>query len=141
MRALRWALALAWMGLLAYLSLGRDYPPPIEGALRVTGTALLHFGGYGVLAGALARALGGRRQRLPAGAGLAFAYGAALEALQLLVPGRTAAWADLGLNLAGAVAGALILVLGARIACWARRGTGGGDNPGLEKEGTWNSSR
>ena len=119
MRALRWALALAWMGFLAWLSLGRDYPPPIEGALRVTGTALLHFGGYGVLAGALVGALGGRRQRLPAGAGLAFAYGAALEALQLLVPGRTAAWADLGLNLAGAFTGTLVFALALRVHRWA----------------------
>lgn len=105
----RWTLALAWMGFLAYLSLGRTYPPPIEGALAETGTTVLHFGGYAVLAGVLAWALHGRGRPLIAAPGLAFAYGAILEALQLVFPGRTAEWTDLGINLAGALTGTLLL--------------------------------
>jgi len=119
LRVLRWVLVFVWMGFLAYMSLGRDYPPPIEGALAFTGTASLHFGGYAVLAALLGWAWGRRTRRLLAVAG-AFAYGAVLEMLQLLVPGRTAAWDDLGVNLAGAVTGTLILVLAIRVARWAR---------------------
>jgi len=118
-RAVRWVVVLVWMGCLAYLSLGREFPPPIAGALRVTGTTSLHFGGYAVLAALWGWAWGRRARRLLAVAG-AFAYGAVLETLQLLVPGRTAAWGDLGVNLAGAVAGMLILAFALRVARWAR---------------------
>jgi len=118
-KAVRCVVVLVWMGCLAYLSLGRTYPDPIEGALAFTGTTSLHFGGYAVLAALLGWAWGRRTRRLLAVAG-AFAYGAVLEALQLLVPGRTAAWDDLGVNLAGAVTGTLILVLAIRVARWAR---------------------
>ncbi len=123
MRAFRWTLIGLWMGFLAYLSLGRGYPPAIEGALRMTGTTVLHFAGYGVLSAALGWALGGRARRLVAAAALAFAYGGALEALQLLVPARTADWADLGVNLAGAVTGTVVSLLAIRVSRRAQRGT------------------
>lgn len=45
MRTVRWTLVLVWIGFLAYLSLGRDCPPPIERALAVAGTCLPHFVG------------------------------------------------------------------------------------------------
>lgn len=115
MRRMRWTSVVAWMGVLAYLSLGRAYPPPVEGMLAVTGTTLLHFAGYGVLSAALGWALGGRARRLVAATALAFAYGGALEALQLLVPTRTADWADLGINLAGALTGTLVSLLAIRV--------------------------
>ncbi|QAA76335.1 MAG: hypothetical protein BIP78_0569 [Candidatus Bipolaricaulis sibiricus] len=124
MRGIRWTLVLVWMGFLAYLSLGRAYPPPVEGMLAVTGTTLLHFAGYAVLSTALGWALGGRARRLVAAASLAFAYGGALEALQLLVPARTANWADLGINLAGALTGTLIALLAVRLFRWARPNRG-----------------
>lgn len=118
----RWTLPVAWMGFLAYLSLGRSYPPPIEGALAATGTTVLHFGGYAVLAGVLAWALRGRARPLIAAPGLAFAYGAVLEALQVVVPGRTAEWTDLGINLAGALTGTLLLAHRLRRPDLGRRG-------------------
>lgn len=121
---MRWTSVVAWMGVLAYLSLGRAYPPPVEGMLAVTGTTLLHFAGYGVLSAALGWALGGRARRLVAAASLAFAYGGALEALQLIVPARTADWADLGINLAGALTGTLIALLAVRLFHWARPNRG-----------------
>ncbi|MBC7220204.1 VanZ family protein [Candidatus Bipolaricaulota bacterium] len=124
MRRVRWTFVLAWMGFLAYLSLGRAYPPPIEGALRITGTTVLHFAGYGILAAALAWALGGRARSRLAAPALAFAYGAVLEALQLAVPGRTADWADLGINLAGALTGTLIVLLAIRLSHRARPNRG-----------------
>lgn len=120
LRVLRWVLVFVWMGFLAYMSLGRDYPPPIEGALAVTGTTILHFGGYAVLAALLGWAIGGRGRAVLAAPALVFAYGSLLEVLQLLVPGRMATWSDLGVNLAGAVTGTLILVLAIRVARWAR---------------------
>lgn len=110
---MRWTLVLMWMGFLAYLSLGRDYPPPIEGALAVTGTTVLHLGGYALLAAALGWSVGGWAPL--AVLALAFAYGAVLEALQLVVPGRTAEWTDLGINLVGTLIGTLFVVLSHRI--------------------------
>lgn len=75
---------------------------PIARAVAATGTAPFHFLGYGVLAALLELAVG--RGRFVALA-LAFTYGALLEGAQLAVPGRTASWTDLGINLAGALAG------------------------------------
>ncbi len=124
MRRVRWTLIGTWMGFLAYLSLGREYPLPVEGVLAVTGTALLHFAGYGILSAALAWALGGRARSRLAAPALAFAYGAVLEALQLAVPGRTADWVDLGINLAGALTGTLIVLLAVRLSHWARPNRG-----------------
>lgn len=120
MRALRWILVLVWMVFLAYFSLGREYPPAIEGALRVTGTTILHFGGYAVLAGLLGWAMGGRGRTVLAALALTSVYGGAIEALQLVVPGRRADWADLGVNLAGTLVGTLILVLAIRAPRWTR---------------------
>ncbi len=106
MNGLKGGLALAYMGFLAYMSLGRSYPPALDRALATWGTTLLHLGGYALLANLLAWAvLRGGRRRPWLGAAAAFAYGGLLELAQLLVPGRTASVLDLGINLAGAIAG------------------------------------
>ena len=83
---------LGYMGFLAYMSLGRAYPPMLDRAVATWGSTVFHFGGYALLA--IAAAVG---------------YGGLLETLQFLVPGRMPSGLDLGINLAGAVAGGVSL--------------------------------
>jgi len=105
MNGFKGGLILAYMGFLAYMSLGRGYPPTLERALA-RGSTLLHLVGYGLLAILLIWVLPrGNRTRPWLGVAVAFSYGGLLEVLQFLAPGRTPSVLDLGINLVGAVVG------------------------------------
>lgn len=100
------------MALILYLSL-RPAPytlPDVEFFDKV-----LHFGAYFVLGALLARAIakGGGERGVPvvmAAFVAAFFFGAIIEALQAVVPGRSADVIDGVANAAGALAGGLLYV-------------------------------
>lgn len=101
---------LGYMGFLAYMSLGRAYPPMLDRALATWGSTVFHFGGYALLAILFAWTLSRRGRHRPwLAIAAAFAYGGLLEIFQFLVPGRMPSGLDLGVNLAGAVAGGVSL--------------------------------
>lgn len=90
------AVSYAWMAVVLVVSL---LPPPMGGRSGPAG----HLLGYGILAVLL------RRWRNTATAAvLAWGYGATIEAVQWLVPYRSAELVDLGLNAAGVAAGLLL---------------------------------
>lgn len=71
---------------------------------------MFHFGGYALLAILFAWTLSRRGRHRPwLAIAAAFAYGVLLEVLQFLVPERVPSGLDLGVNLAGAVAGGVSL--------------------------------
>lgn len=110
--ALRWAAAIAWMGVIFLLSSRPDLPnfaPGLPGFEEIGG----HLTAYGVLAGLLWWALRGSGVRYPATWALALAvvYGATDEFHQSFVPGRTMSVSDLIVNLIGASVVLLVVTL------------------------------
>ncbi|HPD07495.1 MAG TPA: VanZ family protein [Candidatus Bipolaricaulis sp.] len=121
---LKGSLLLAYMGFLAYMSLGRAYPPALDRALATWGSTAFHFAGYALLAILFAWTLSRRGRRRPwLAIAAAFGYGGLLEILQFLAPERVPSVLDLGVNLAGAVAGGVSL-WGAACALARRRKPG-----------------
>jgi VanZ family protein len=110
--ALRWAAAIAWMGVIFLLSSRPDLPdfaPGLPGLEEIGG----HLTAYGVLAGLLWWALRGSGVRYPAtwALVLAVAYGATDEFHQSFVPGRTMSVSDLIVDLIGASVALLVVTL------------------------------
>ncbi len=100
-------LVAAYMALVAYLSLGRSYPAPLDGMFTTVGSRVFHFGGYFGLAVLMGWALWDRCSRTALLAlVLAFVYGLFLEGLQHFIPGRGLCGVDLLLNFSGAGIGA-----------------------------------
>ncbi|MDY0392049.1 MAG: VanZ family protein [Candidatus Bipolaricaulis sp.] len=121
---------LGYMGFLAYMSLGRAYPPALDRALATWGSTVFHFAGYALLAILFAWTLSRRGRHRPwLAIAAAFAYGGLLEVFQFLVPERVPSVLDLGVNLAGAVAGGVSL-WGVACALARRR------KPGQEEAGS-----
>ncbi len=101
---------LCYMAFLAYMSLGTSYPRPVEGMFSAYGTRFFHIIGYWLLTLLVAWLRPSRcRDRAWFAAGIAFAYGAILELLQLFVPGRAFSLGDILANLCGVLGGALCL--------------------------------
>ena len=87
-RAYRWAAALAWMGLIFFLSAQPDLPRPESDWLDLLISGGAHFGLYGVLALLLCWSLGGGRRSMALAFGVALLYGISDELHQAFVPGR-----------------------------------------------------
>lgn len=103
-----WGPLLAYAVALSYLSVR-----PGVGVLEKGWDKLFHAVAYGFLTALVLRALRGGRSRVPAvvsllSASAATAYGAGMEAVQALVPGRFASFGDVLANALGAAAVALI---------------------------------
>ncbi len=106
-----------YTALIAYLSLGRSYPAPLDSMFTTAGSRIFHFGGYFGLAVLMGWALWGRVSRAPLLALVfAFVYGLSLEGLQHFIPGRGLCELDLLLNFSGAGIGAVCVygLLGSR---------------------------
>jgi VanZ family protein len=109
-RAVRWAAALAWMGVIFFLSAQPDLPHPSSGWLDMVLSCGAHFVLFGVLALLLAWALGHGRRGVLVALGLACLYALSDEFHQSFVPGRVADPIDLACDGAGA---------GIALAAWA----------------------
>lgn len=101
----RWVAALAWMGLIFFLSAQPDFPRPESGWLDLMISGGAHFFLYGVLALLLRWALGGGTRGMPLAFGLALLYGLSDELHQAFVPGRCPDAMDLVWDGLGAAAG------------------------------------
>lgn len=75
-------------------------------------TAPFHLVGYGVLGALTIDAVGPRRGAMAFAALFAMSVGAGIEVLQVTIPWRTFAIADLAINALGAVAGVSIRSIG-----------------------------
>ncbi|MEJ2208151.1 MAG: VanZ family protein [Anaerolineae bacterium] len=101
----RWAVVLAWMGLIFFLSAQPDLPRPESDWLDLLISGGAHFGLYGVLAFLLSWALGGSGRGMALAFGLALLYGVSDEFHQSFVPGRVPDVMDLLWDGLGALAG------------------------------------
>jgi len=101
----RWAAALAWMGLIFFLSAQPDLPRPESGWLDLLISGGAHFFLYGMLALLLSWALGGGGKGMALAFGLALLYGLSDEFHQAFVPGRCPDALDLVWDGLGAAAG------------------------------------
>jgi VanZ family protein len=105
-----WTLAVAWMGVIFYLS-------SLSGSEMPSGPSVLgHFAVYAILGGLFAVALGpaGGWRVVLASVALAAVYALTDEFHQSFVPGRDPSLADWLADVAGATAGAALVVLAAR---------------------------
>jgi VanZ family protein len=116
----RWAAALAWMGLIFFLSAQPDLPRPDSDWLDLLISGGAHFGLYGVLAFLLCWALGGGARGMALAFGLALLYGLSDEFHQSFVPGRVPDVMDLLWDGLGAAAGLLAWSLLRRFAARGR---------------------
>jgi len=111
----RWWLAGTWMALIFVLSVGPTGPE-----VSSFWPNLVHFLEYGILGILLLRAIIYTWNMASAvssalAIGIAFGYGAAMEIVQLSLPHRGFSTEDMMVNLAGAVAGLVLLKLGMRV--------------------------
>lgn len=100
-----WLLAALWAAAILAFSITPDLP-----GRDLVPDKVAHVAAYAVLGLLLRWALPASSPALPAAVTVlaVVAYGALLEALQGLLPGRQAEWWDLGANTLGAVVGALL---------------------------------
>ena len=117
-RPVRWATALAWMGVIFFLSAQPDLPHPSAGWLDLLISSGAHTLLYAVLAFLFAWALGADRRALVLAFVLAVLYAVSDEFHQSFVPGRHPDPLDLACDAAGAAA-ALVAWM------WLRRQGGG----------------
>lgn len=101
----RWAVVLAWMALIFFLSAQPELPHPESHWLDLLMSGGAHFGVYGVLAFLLCWALGGGPRGMALAFGLALLYGVSDEFHQAFVPGRVPDVLDLVSDGLGAAAG------------------------------------
>jgi VanZ family protein len=94
-RFIRWALVLAWMALIFFLSAQPDLPRPDSDWLDLLVSSGAHFFFYAVLALLLNWALGNGVVGLTLAFGLALLYGVSDEFHQSFVPGRVPDLLDL----------------------------------------------
>jgi VanZ family protein len=105
-----WALTVAWMGLIFYLS-------SLSGSEVPSGPSVVgHFAVYAILGGLFAVAIGpaGGWRVVAASVALAAVYALTDEFHQSFVPGRDPSLVDWLTDVAGAAAGATLVVLVAR---------------------------
>jgi VanZ family protein len=102
----RWALVLAWMGVIFYLSSRSELPRP-EGISASLEAIAGHFVGYGVLAVLVSFALAetgiSTLRRSVYAVLIAVLYGVSDEFHQSLVPGRDPALFDIAMDAIGAI--------------------------------------
>jgi VanZ family protein len=94
-RFIRWALVLAWMALIFFLSAQPDLPRPDSGWLDLLVSSGAHLFFYAILALLLNWALGNGVLGLALAFGLALLYGVSDEFHQSFVPGRVPDLLDL----------------------------------------------